>query len=439
MELGVRRGDPVLVPPAGETKKGLYFLSNLDQNIAVVVRTVYCFGPATPPVAAAAVMREALGRVLVHYYPLAGRVVLSSEGKLAVDCTGEGAVFVEADAGCDLAALGDISSTDTAALGTLVCDFPGTENLLQIPPFAIQVTRFRCGGFTLGLSINHCMFDGAAAMEFINSWAEMARGSPLSLPPFLHRSLLAARSPPQIRHPHPEFSELRHPHHHRRREEEEEQQQEEEEEKEELQYRSFCFSPEQLEELKRTAAAKGELTGCTSFEALAGLIWRTRAAALRLPPSQPTKLLFAVDVRQRVAPPLPPGYFGNGIVLTCAGGAAGELVGRPLGFAVGEVQKAIRRVDDDFVRSAIDFFEVTRARPSLAATFLVTAWSKLPFDVADFGWGPPLQAGPAALPEKEVALFLSHGREKKSVNVLLGLPAVAMDTFQRLLEAQWLT
>lgn len=287
------------------------------------------------------------------------------------------------------------------------------------------------------------MFDGVAAMEFVNSWAETARGSPLSLPPFLHRSLLAARSPPQIRHPHPEFSELRHPSAAvlppRRREEEQEQEEEEEEKEEFLQYRSFCFSPEQLEELKRRATAEGELAGCTSFEALAGLIWRARAAALRLPPSQPTKLLFAVDVRRRVAPPLPPGYFGNGMVLTCASGAAGELVGRPLGFTVREVQRAIRRVDDDFVRSAVDFFEVTRARPSLAATLLVTAWSKLPFHVADFGWGPPLQAGPAALPEKEVALFLSHGRERKSVNVLLGLPTAAMDTFQRLLQAQWLT
>ncbi|CAA6664029.1 unnamed protein product [Spirodela intermedia] len=377
-------------------------------------------------------MREALGRVLVHYYPLAGRVVLSSEGKLAVDCTGEGAVFVEADAGCDLAALGDISSTDTAALGTLVCDFPGPRTCcrsLPSPPrsltfyLSLKVTRFRCGGFTLGLSINHCMFDGAAAMEFINSWAEMARGSPLSLPPFLHRSLLAARSPPQIRHPHPEFSELRHPHHHRRREEGEEQQQEEEEEKEELHGRRRRGGTHRLHLLR--GSRRTDLADSSGGAAAAAVA--AYEAALR---------------RRRAAAggaALPPGYFGNGIVLTCAGGAAGELVGRPLGFAVGEVQKAIRRVDDDFVRSAIDFFEVTRARPSLAATFLVTAWSKLPFDVADFGWGPPLQAGPAALPEKEVALFLSHGREKKSVNVLLGLPAVAMDTFQRLLEAQWLT
>jgi omega-hydroxypalmitate O-feruloyl transferase len=43
VELGVKRGVPTLVAPAAETKGGLYYLSNLDQNIAVIVQTVYCF------------------------------------------------------------------------------------------------------------------------------------------------------------------------------------------------------------------------------------------------------------------------------------------------------------------------------------------------------------------------------------------------------------
>ena len=173
---------------------------------------------------------------------------------------------------------------------------------------------------------------------------------------------------------------------------------------------------------------------CTSFEALSALIWQARVAALQLLPSQLTKLLFAVDVRLKLAPPLPQGYFGNGVVLTFAVSEAGDLVNSPLFFAVGKVQKAIEMVNDGFVRSAIDFFETTRAKPSLAATLLVTAWSKLGFHAADFGWGPPLQAGPVALPEKEVVLFLSHGRERKGVNVLLGLPGTAMAAFQRYLE-----
>jgi hypothetical protein len=29
-----------------------------------------------------------------------------------------------------------------------------------------MVTTFKCGGFMLGLAINHCMFDGVGALQF---------------------------------------------------------------------------------------------------------------------------------------------------------------------------------------------------------------------------------------------------------------------------------
>lgn len=32
--------------------------------------------------------------------------------------------------------------------------------------------------------MNHCMFDGIRAMEFVNSWAQVARGLPLITPFF---------------------------------------------------------------------------------------------------------------------------------------------------------------------------------------------------------------------------------------------------------------
>jgi omega-hydroxypalmitate O-feruloyl transferase len=82
----------------------------------------------------------------------------------------------------------------------------------------------------------------------------------------------------------------------------------------------------------------------------------------------------------------------------------------------------------------MDYFEVTRARPSLASTLLITTWSRLSFYTTDFGWGEPVLSGPVALPEKEVILFLSHGKERKSINVLLGLPALAMKTFQEMIQ-----
>ncbi|XXG41656.1 hypothetical protein AAC387_Pa01g2080 [Persea americana] len=423
IEVTVKQKEPTLVSPAEETEKGFYFLSNLDQNIAVIVRTIYCFraddkGNDT----AAEVIKDALAKVLVHYYPLAGRLTISSEGKLIVNCTNEGAVFVEADANCSMEAIGDITKPDPKTLGKLVYDIPGAKNILEIPPLVAQVTRFKCGGYILGLALNHCMFDGLGAMEFVNSWGETARGLPLSVPPYIDRSILKSRGPPKIEFTHNEFAEI------------EDVSQTASLYQDEMLYQSFCFGPEKLEQLKRKAMEDGSLGKCTTFEALSAFVWRARSQALKMQPDQQTKLLFAVDGRSKLHPPLPKGYFGNGIVLTNSLCRAGELLENPFSFTARLVQKAVSMVTDGYMRSAIDYFEVTRERPSLTATLLITTWSRLSFHTTDFGWGEPQQSGPVALPEKEVILFLSHGKERRSINVLLGLPASAMPIFEELMQ-----
>lgn len=136
----VKAGKPQLVAPATETPNGLYYLSNLDQNIAVVIRTIYCFksGEKGNETAAEA-MKDALARVLVHYYPLAGRLTISPEMKLIVDCSAEGAVFVEAEADCDMVDIGDLAKPDPVTLGKLVYDVPDAKNILEIPPLVAQV------------------------------------------------------------------------------------------------------------------------------------------------------------------------------------------------------------------------------------------------------------------------------------------------------------
>lgn len=139
-QLIVKQGGPTLVPPAEETEKGLYFLSNLDQNIAVAVRTIYCFKSDTKGNEdAVEVIKDALSKVLVQYYPLAGRLTISSEGKLIVNCTGEGAVFVEAKADSTIKEIPDITKPDPITLGKLVYDIPGAKNILEIPPLVAQV------------------------------------------------------------------------------------------------------------------------------------------------------------------------------------------------------------------------------------------------------------------------------------------------------------
>ncbi|KAM1339830.1 hypothetical protein ACFX15_038028 [Malus domestica] len=421
-ELIVKKEEPTLVPPESETEKGLYYLSNLDQNIAVIVRTMYCFkSDSKGNEEAAEVIKKALSKILVHYYPFAGKLTISTEGKLIIDCTGDGAMFVEAEANCEMEKIGDTTKPDPKTLGNLVHDIPGAKNILEIPLLTVQVTKFTCGGFALGLCINHCTSDGISVMEFINSWGDSARGLQLKVVPFLDRNILKPRNPPKIEFSHDEFFQI-----------EDISENYKLYEEEELLYSAFCFNPEKLEKLKKMAMEDGVLENCTTFKALSAFVWRARTKALRMRPDQKTKLLFAVDGRSKLEPPVPEGFFGNAILLTHAMCSAGELLENPLSFAVGLVDKAVKMVTSSYMRSVVDYFEVTRARPSLAATLLITAWSKLSFHTTDFGWGEPVFSGPVGLPEKEVSLFLPHGEDRKSIHVLLGLPASAMEIFEDL-------
>ncbi|EOA24073.1 hypothetical protein CARUB_v10017301mg [Capsella rubella] len=424
-EFVVTRKSSELVPPVSETPKGFYYLSNLDQNIAIIVKTLYYYksGSRTNQ-ESYNVIKKSLSEVLVHYYPVAGRLTISPEGKIAVNCTGEGVVVVEAEANCGIETIKEaISENRMEMLEKLVYDVPDARNILEIPPVVAQVTNLKCGGFVLGLGMSHNMFDGVAAMEFLNSWCETAKGLPLSLPPFLDRTILRPRNPPKIEFPHNEFDEI---------EDISETGKLYDEEK--LVYKSFLFKPEMLDKLKTKATEDDSNNKVSTFQALTGFLWKSRCEALRFKPDQRVKLLFAADGRSRFVPPLPVGYCGNGIVLTGLVTSSGDLVANPLSHSVGLVKRLVESVTDGFMRSAMDYFEVNRTRPSLNATLLITSWSKLTFHKLDFGWGEPVLSGPFGLPGREVILFLPSGNDMKSINVFLGLPASAMQVFEELMK-----
>ncbi|KAI8569150.1 hypothetical protein RHMOL_Rhmol02G0256200 [Rhododendron molle] len=426
-EITVERGEPTLVPPPAEdtNKKGaFYFLSNIDIKFQAKVRTVYCFnrsdctGGGGDDEVLVGVIKNALSKVLVHYYPVAGRLAMDSEGRPVVDCTGEGAVFIEAKADCSIEEIGN----DTVAMEKLVYDTPDAKHILEVPPLAAQVTKFKNGGFVLGICVNHLVFDGATAMDFINHWGEIARGFPSKVSPFLDRSILRARNPPQIEFPHTEFSEI------------EDISNTNDLYTEEMVCESFSFDLDKLEKLKTAATKDGVLVKCSTFEALSAFIWRSRTQALKLRHDQKIKLLLVVDGRSKFDPPLPEHYFGNGVALTSSHSTAGELTEKPVSFAVQLVREAIQRVTDRYMKSAIDYLQVNGGNLSMNATLIISSWTRLSFETTDFGWGQPYLAGRTSLPGKELALFLSHPTDKKSINVLITFPTSSMKIFQKLMH-----
>ncbi|GAV79183.1 Transferase domain-containing protein [Cephalotus follicularis] len=423
--ISVTRLEPIIIQPETKISNGSYFLSNLDHATPVLMQTLYLYkldGKRSGE-GACDVMKKALAKVLVHYYPLAGRIRVGPDGKFSVLCTHEGVPFVEAVADCQVDVLGDIIAPDYAVLRKLVYVVPGAEDISEMPLMTAQVTTFKGEDFALGLTLHHLMADGMSAMEFVNSWAETARGLSLTTPPCLGRTLFKSRQPPKIdssfENTFTGISDISNI--------------EKLYQEEQIIIESFNFDVDKLARLKKLAMEDGALKACTSFTVLAALLWRARSKALNMKLNQKTKLIFTVDIRSKFKEPLPKGYFGNGVVATQCHCLAGDLIENPFSFGAKLVQNAIQGVNEEYVQSYIDYFEETKAMPSLNATLVITSWTRIPFENANFGWGEATQFGPVILPP-EVAFFRPEGKDKKGIILVLGLPVSAMNTFKELMQ-----
>ncbi|KAI6678561.1 hypothetical protein NL676_039357 [Syzygium grande] len=429
-KLNVKITNVVSVYPARETFGGLYALSNLDQTFPYVIEIVFAFKGEEKGrhFALMEMMRESLAKALVEFYPFAGRLVMCSDGKMVVRCTGEGVPFVEATSENDIGVLGDISAIDPATLRKLVKDNDGAPTILEVPMLTVQVTTFKCGGIVVGIVMNHVLVDGKALTDFIACWTDLARAKPPSALPFLDRSVLRPRQPPRIDLPHHEYAPRD------RRSEGIVNPQ-----TKPLVYRSLCFKPHTLIQLKKEStitACNGSSIVPTTFEVISALAWISRTKALRIGPHETMKLLTAVDGRPKFDPPLPSGYFGNGIAWSCAECSAGELTHKPFSFAVQKVHEALQSVTENYIRSAIDHVELNRVLVDCGGNACcISKWSRLPFYNMDFGFGRPYQVAPATVPNN-VILVASQCRGSDDLVVSLGLPRDAMDVFTKLIQSE---
>jgi hypothetical protein len=85
------------------------------------------------------VLKHALSKTLVYYYPGAGRIREGVGRKLMVDCTGEGVMFIEAEADITLDQFGDALQPPFPCFQEILHDVPGSEYIIDRPIRLIQV------------------------------------------------------------------------------------------------------------------------------------------------------------------------------------------------------------------------------------------------------------------------------------------------------------
>lgn len=136
----VRRLEPELVVPAKPTSNESKLLSDIDDQESfrfhIPVIQFYRYNSTMQGKDPVMIIRDALAKALVYYYPLAGRLREGPNRKLTVDCTGEGALFIEADADVTLDEFGDTIQPPFPCLDELLYDVKG---MLNSPLLSIQV------------------------------------------------------------------------------------------------------------------------------------------------------------------------------------------------------------------------------------------------------------------------------------------------------------
>lgn len=150
------------------------------------------------------VISSSLSQTLPHYYPLAGtlRRRKHPDNRLELFCTAnQGIPLIHTTVDFTLDSVNYLDDPASPFVEQLVPDPEPEEGMEH--PCMLQLTVFKCGGFTLGAAIHHSLCDGMGGTLFFNSVAELARGvTRITVEPIWDREkLLGPRDPPRVDSP----------------------------------------------------------------------------------------------------------------------------------------------------------------------------------------------------------------------------------------------
>ncbi|KAK9698958.1 hypothetical protein RND81_08G143600 [Saponaria officinalis] len=290
-------------------------------------------------------LKHSLSLTLVHFYPLAGRLVTKvdeekHESLVFVDCNrGPGARFIHAT--LDMTISNILSSTDVPLVVQSFFDNDravGHDSHTR-PLLSVQITELIDGVF-IGCSINHVLVDGTSFWHFWNLWSEIHRRNTdkdlVCLAPVYDRWFPEGHGPEltlPFTHPDEFVSRFEAP---------------------ELRERIFHFSIESIAKLKSRANKEADTDKISSFQALSALCWRAIVRANGLCHDEITNCRLAANNRARLNPPLAQGYFGNCINIVKTSTTVAELHENSLGWAALLLHQTVANHRHEVVQEHVD-------------------------------------------------------------------------------------
>ena len=359
-------------------------------------------------------LKTSLSDVLTLYYPFCGRLKDNS----SVECNDAGVLYIE-------------SKVPTALSNIL--NNPQVHEIIELFPFdpynpgidpkesavnmAVQLNEFSCGGIGLGVCFSHKIADGATAGSFLNSWAEIARG---------HRNIVSPQMEAALVFP-PRNIEIFDMTHgmvgHKN-----------------IVTRRFIFNEASLSSLRDKL---GDFNP-THVEAVTALIWKsameaTKASSREHSTLQVSMVTHAVNIRNRMSPPLSKHMLGN--LWQQAISPIVEVDGKVGLLDLAEkVRKTIRKVDADYVSKlqgdgfAKVMESLKEARMMVAQKgipcYSFSSWTRFGFYEADFGWGKPNWVCTIGVPIENVVILMAT-RDGDGLEAWVTLKKVDMAEFGR--------
>ncbi|XP_008798875.1 acyl transferase 4-like [Phoenix dactylifera] len=396
MGFSVTRTAQSLVSPWEPTPSDTLSLSIIDRvpGLRHLVRSLHVFKHGQEP---AKVIKEALSKALVPYYPFAGRFVDSEHGDVRIACTGEGAWFVEATANCSLE---DVRYLDHPLMipQDELLPKPGPELDPLDLPLMMQVTEFTCGGFVVGLISIHTIADGLGAAQFVAAIGEFARNrAKPTVDPVWARELIP--SPPKLP-PGPPlvFPSFK------------------------LQHSTMDISQDRINQVK---AQFFEQFGqrCSAFDVSVAKTWQARTRAIKLDPDVDVHVCFFASTRHLLHQVLPAegaGYYGNCFYPVTVTAPSSKVASAELVEVVKMIKDAKARLPADFARWVVgDFKEEPYQLSFTYDSLFVSDWTRLGFLEVDYGWGMPIHVIPFAYQEfMAVAIIGAPPKPKKDARLM---------------------
>ncbi|RZC49554.1 hypothetical protein C5167_017976 [Papaver somniferum] len=395
-------------------------------------------------------LKTSLSYTLDYFFPLAGRLGIQQHEddntiSVYIDCNFEGADFIHATA--------DISVEDVVAQPYVppsiidpLFSLNGVRNYegQSHPLLSIQITEL-LDGVLIGLSANHCVCDGTAFWHFINIWSEISRSSNYhtSCPPRpvferwffkdtdcpirLPSSLADQEISPVMNINNAEavlFEEGRHVE------------------------KCFHFTKTNIAKLKERANSdiisetKQNTVVISSLQAVLAHLW---VAVLRATSSlhnnydgiEETSFGFVADIRTKLIPPLPEGYFGNSASYLNVTAKDDEVLKRGFGFLASLLKEVVSSNNNENIRSTI---EKSRKKPSIFSSgeagikkkVLMTRSShRFNMYGNDFGWGRPIAMRTGIRGKSNGMTTVNEGPVEGSIDIDISLPIEVFQAMEK--------